>query len=352
MNLSTRFITIVIPAYNVERYIGECLDSLINQDEQDFEVIVVDDGSKDSTGRIADFYAQQYSDRIRVIHKENGGLGQARNRGMQLVTTPYIAFLDSDDWYFPGTIRNIKRRMQNEVGEPDIMFMKPKVYNMSTHQFEEWRDNQLLEQIFLGVNVSSAQQDPRLYGLEASICRCVFRTEFLRQHTFAFQEGVKWEDVFPHFYLFYWAKRCIMVEGAGFCYRINSGSQTTALITTARYDLIPVFSSTLAYAIEHKWGEYEIAYIMDMMFDFIRWFLEASTKEVQMNLVEKVHVMIVCIPKRFYKIYCRKLNPSNKRKLLWRLLRSPLSYKLLKKNHNIETGKRIYDKIKAYKNRW
>lgn len=89
-------ISVIIPVYNVENYLRECLDSVVSQDYVAKEVLLIDDGSTDSSGSICDEYAQRYSF-IRVIHKKNGGLSSARNRGIDDATGEWVIFLDSDD---------------------------------------------------------------------------------------------------------------------------------------------------------------------------------------------------------------------------------------------------------------
>lgn len=90
-------ITVIIPAYNIESYIGECLDSIVGQTYRKLEIIVVDDGSTDNTSSIVDSYATK-DDRIKVIHKINGGLSSARNAGLDVATGDYISFIDGDDF--------------------------------------------------------------------------------------------------------------------------------------------------------------------------------------------------------------------------------------------------------------
>lgn len=86
-----------MPVYNVEKFIRRCLDSIINQTMKDLEIILVDDGSTDNSGVICDEYAK-LDNRITVIHKENGGVSSARNRGLDVATGEWIAFVDSDDY--------------------------------------------------------------------------------------------------------------------------------------------------------------------------------------------------------------------------------------------------------------
>ena len=93
-------ISVIVPAYQVEKDIERCLDSIINQTYKNLEILVIDDGSKDSSGDIADTYAVKDS-RIRVIHKKNEGLPQARKTGVENATGEYIGFVDADDWIEP-----------------------------------------------------------------------------------------------------------------------------------------------------------------------------------------------------------------------------------------------------------
>ncbi|REC63356.1 glycosyltransferase family 2 protein [Chryseobacterium pennae] len=91
-------ISIIVPVYNVESYLTKCLNSLVNQSHQNIEILVIDDGSKDNSGKIIKEYAEKYPNKIRAFTKENGGLSDARNFGLDRVTGDYIGFVDSDDY--------------------------------------------------------------------------------------------------------------------------------------------------------------------------------------------------------------------------------------------------------------
>ena len=90
-------ISVIVPVYNVESYVAECIESIQNQTYMNLEIILVDDGSKDMSGDICDQYAA-YDERIKVIHQENGGLSAARNTGIEAANGDYISFVDSDDY--------------------------------------------------------------------------------------------------------------------------------------------------------------------------------------------------------------------------------------------------------------
>ena len=89
--------SIIVPVYNVKEYLPACMESLLNQACQDFEIILVDDGSTDGSGMLCDGYQAAYPERIRVVHQANGGLGAARNTGIDLSVGDYLLFVDSDD---------------------------------------------------------------------------------------------------------------------------------------------------------------------------------------------------------------------------------------------------------------
>ena len=90
-------ISIIIPIYNVSKYLNRCVDSVVNQTYKNIEIILVDDGSKDNSGEMCDKYQEEYSN-IKVVHKENAGLGFARNTGLEYVTGKYVIFVDGDDY--------------------------------------------------------------------------------------------------------------------------------------------------------------------------------------------------------------------------------------------------------------
>lgn len=90
-------ISVIVPVYNAEQFIADCIESILTQSYTEFELLLIDDGSKDKSGMICDAYAEK-DPRVRVIHKENGGVSSARNLGLSIATGEYVTFVDSDDW--------------------------------------------------------------------------------------------------------------------------------------------------------------------------------------------------------------------------------------------------------------
>lgn len=108
-------VSVIVPVYNVEKYLARCVNSILNQTYRNLEVILVDDGAKDNSGAICDGFAQKDS-RVRVIHKENGGLSSARNAGIDIAQGAYLEFVDSDDWLEEDAVEKLLQcALRNQV---------------------------------------------------------------------------------------------------------------------------------------------------------------------------------------------------------------------------------------------
>lgn len=130
-------ISIIVPIYNVERYLSRCVHSIINQTYKNLEIILVDDGSPDNCPQLCDEYAKK-DDRIKVIHKKNGGLSDARNAGMTVASGEFISFIDSDDYVsldFIETLYNTIISEDSEIAECDVI----KFYDDSS--FDDYADD-------------------------------------------------------------------------------------------------------------------------------------------------------------------------------------------------------------------
>jgi glycosyltransferase involved in cell wall biosynthesis len=181
------FFSIIIPVYNVEPYLQRCVDSALGQDYPDkFEIILVDDGSTDKSGSICDDYAQKDA-RIRVVHKENGGLSSARNAGVKIATGEYIVFLDSDDWIDDDALARLDGVLtKNAV---DVCAFLYKVADASGVRLCE-RVKKCPKKIVLTMEDFLGASN---LGPEAWIQ--VYRSEFLFRNDIRFPEGLFCEDV-------------------------------------------------------------------------------------------------------------------------------------------------------------
>ena len=104
-------VSIIVPVYNVKPYLNRCVDSLLGQSYQNMELLLVDDGSTDGSETLCDEYAAQDA-RVRVLHKKNGGLSDARNAGVDAAKGEYLSFVDGDDWVSPYYIENLYRALE------------------------------------------------------------------------------------------------------------------------------------------------------------------------------------------------------------------------------------------------
>lgn len=115
----SELISVIVPVYNVEKYLRKCIDSIINQTYKALEIILVDDGSPDNCGLICDEYAEKDS-RVRVIHKENGGLSDARNAGLDIADGEYIMFVDSDDFVECDMCETLYTRLMKDKSDMSL----------------------------------------------------------------------------------------------------------------------------------------------------------------------------------------------------------------------------------------
>lgn len=145
-------VSVVVPIYKVEEYIDKCITSILCQTLSDIEIILVDDGSPDKCGQIAEYYANQ-DPRIKVIHKDNGGLSSARNAGLGIATGDYIQFVDSDDWIDPTMIEKMYnaskkvasdlvicnyRRVYKDQVEEDFLHLENEYFNLNDIGLQEY----------------------------------------------------------------------------------------------------------------------------------------------------------------------------------------------------------------------
>ena len=117
-------ISVIVPVYNVEKYIGKCLDSLVNQTLEDIEIIIVNDGSPDNSQKIINKYVKKYPKKIKSFIKENGGQGSARNYGLKYAKGEYISFVDSDDWLDTSTLEEMYNKAYEDKSDIVICDMR------------------------------------------------------------------------------------------------------------------------------------------------------------------------------------------------------------------------------------
>ncbi|AOR33970.1 glycosyl transferase [Streptomyces fodineus] len=238
--------SVIVPAYKVQAYLPECLDSVLSQSYTDLELIAVDDCSPDACGEIIDEYAARDA-RVRVVHlAENQGLGRARNAGMAEASGDYLVFLDSDDTLAPDALLAIADRIK-EAGEPDVV-----MYDYARTYWDGRSErNQLAARLTEQGRAPFRLEDrPGLLSVLMVAWNKACRREFVEEHGFAFPPGY-YEDT-P------WTFPVLMTAGSiatldRVCVHYRQRRQGNILSTTSgrHFDLFEQYDRVFAYVEEH-----------------------------------------------------------------------------------------------------
>ena len=230
-------VSVVIPVYNVEAYLRECLDSVCGQTYRNLEIILVDDESTDSSGSICDEYAARES-RVFCIHQKNGGPSAARNRGMERATGNYIMFVDSDDWIDLDTVERALYISQTEKADV-VMWSYYREYGerrlpaaLAFDDLRVWRGNDCRE-VYLRLIGPTGKQlvNPASLDTLSSVAMKLYRTECVRKTDNAFvdlKEIGSSEDTLFNIRLFKYVN-CVVYLPAFFYHyrRVNENSVTS-----------------------------------------------------------------------------------------------------------------------------
>lgn len=181
------FFSVIVPIYKVEKYLNQCVESIIRQTFLDFELILVDDGSPDGCPEICDEYARKDA-RIQVIHKENGGLSDARNAGLALSTGEYVIFIDSDDyWDDNEALEKIQKIILEKT--PDVVTWRWKKY------FEETARVETVGYAVQEVKDIVWQEMIKSRNFTVSACAKAIKKELFDTYSLYFEKGVYSEDI-------------------------------------------------------------------------------------------------------------------------------------------------------------
>ncbi len=211
-------ISVIVPVYNVEPYLQECLDSIINQDYRNLEIILINDGSTDNSGNICNNYAQIDS-RIKVIHQENKGVSYARNTGLMNSTGDLISFIDSDDWINQGMYSTIINNLTDDIDVTLIPIPNPNIANESSLIYKLDREQIRKEFIstYLGAKKISLNKPM------TSVCALCIRKELI--HNLFFIDAT-YEDL-PYFIeVILKAKNVLVIPKKFYNYQYNPNSIT------------------------------------------------------------------------------------------------------------------------------
>ena len=209
-------LSIIIPVFNVERYLRTCLDSVVQQGLDDYEVIMIDDGSTDGSPRICDEYAARHP-HFFVFHQENQGISAVRNRGIKEAQGEYVVFLDSDDFWVAGMLSGlVKLASSNNL---DVLGFK------LTTVTDDCRETSIERQEVLGnVDVISGIEFIANNNYVAQIWWYIFRCELIEGDEMMFPVGHLLEEAAFNIRLFSKAQRVAQVPNVFYCYRIHTKS--------------------------------------------------------------------------------------------------------------------------------
>lgn len=245
-------ISIIIPVYNVERYLDKCVLSAINQTLQDIEIILVDDESPDSCPQMCDEYAKKDS-RVKVVHKKNGGLGFARNSGLDIATGEYVTFLDSDDFVDLSTYEHLYNIAKAK--SLDAIYYKFKRFTdenevqpgIATTDIKKYKGDDIKE---LMLDIIASEPTAKVdHKIQCSSCTAMYSINIIRNKDVRFhseRELISEDMIFNLDFLKH--ANCVAFNNGGhYHYRVNPVSLTS----TIRIDRIEKYNTLYTYIKEH-----------------------------------------------------------------------------------------------------
>lgn len=231
---STPLVTVVLPIYGVEAYLDTCVQSVIGQTYRNLEIILVDDGGKDACPAMCDEWAKKDS-RIKVVHKQNQGLGMARNSGIEASAGDYICFFDSDDFVDADTVEcAVSTAMRDEADI--VLFGMRSVSNDGATVLSETvphcpksiYEGDEVREAFLPYLIAPDLRTGEDWGLMASACGCLTDNRMLSAWGFRFasEREIISEDVYSMLGLYRRVRRVSVIDSAFYNYRVNNASLT------------------------------------------------------------------------------------------------------------------------------
>jgi FkbM family methyltransferase len=243
--VNTPLVSVIVAVHNVEKYLSQCLDSLVNQTLQNIEIIALDDASTDNSLNVMKEYRSRYPD-LRVIECEkNLGLASVRNLGMRLARGKYIGFVDGDDWADPRKYELMYRKADGD--NADIVFGGNKQFVDDVKCFIPANDQHIWDALSpdFKQTVFRATEEPRVFVMEPAVWAKLYKRAFLQEHGLEFEEGMNSvEDVIFHFTVLWHAKRISLLDAPVSYYRLNRPGQITGRKDRRLFETITVFEKT------------------------------------------------------------------------------------------------------------
>lgn len=222
-------VSVVVPVYNVEKYLDQCVKSVLNQTYRDYELILIDDGSTDSSGMICDKYTED--SRVRVVHKTNAGLGMARNSGIEIARGDYVTFLDSDDYLGKDALGILMNSVERDNADT-VLGGYSRVLDSGTVIFSEKPELKY----YNSANEVHAGFFPKLMGslpqkkdsFRPSVWNAVYSMCIIREHNIRFPSEREYiaEDIIFDIDYYRFAQKVAVVPSSEYFYRVTPGSLT------------------------------------------------------------------------------------------------------------------------------
>ena len=235
MKTNNYLVTIIVPVYNIEQYIGKCIDSLISQTYHNIEIVIVNDGSSDGSGDICLQKARTDS-RIVYIDKENGGSSSAREYGMQVATGDYIMFVDGDDWIDEETVESCLKAVNKYPKIDCVLFSYVKEYidhSVCMHLFDKslyMKNSGLQYKVYrrlFGLTTEELSHPERMETM-ASCCMKMYKAEYARKGKyFDVKEIGSSEDALFNMYALNGIQEAVYIDKCFYHYRKRGNTQTT-----------------------------------------------------------------------------------------------------------------------------
>lgn len=234
--------SVIVPVYNVEAYLEKCVQSIFRQTEQDFELLLVDDGSTDSSGQLCEELAKKDS-RIRVIHQENQGLGGARNTGIREAKGDWLLLVDSDDWIEPEILeKSLEAGLREEA---DMVMFPFRSVDEEGRELAVFREN-------IPVGRAFALKERKDILLTAPVAwNKLYRTAFFRETGLAYPSRVWYEDIRTTPKLMALARRMVFISDIGYNYLQRQGSIMNSGKVARNVEIIEAFDDILPWFREH-----------------------------------------------------------------------------------------------------
>ena len=251
-------VSIILTAFNEERYIKKAIESILNQTFTDFELIIVNDGSTDSTLSIINSFDDS---RITVISHENIGPGASRNGAMEHVNGEYVMYLDGDDWYREDAIEIAYREAKKK--DTDFTFYQMINYDDESHELYEndWFNLNIFDESFEDSVFNMDDFKGSIFDLSVSVCQKIYNTTFLREIDARFPEGIFFEDMPFFYYVLLKAERISIIKDKLY-YRRKHDASITHVVDGQFLDTVPAGQELMRIFIENNWYD---AYKFDLL---------------------------------------------------------------------------------------